>query len=91
MSRLKDGQFKIEKATTETFENVVKGNEALKKQQNDLREAQFFGQLALEDNIRRLADEKQLIIEGHENLAKMTQEVKAKLGKFKMKYNLFGF
>lgn len=79
MTRLKDGQFKIEKATSETIDKVVKGNEALKKQQDDIRQAQFFGQLALEDNIRRLADEKQLILEGHDQLTEMTKDVKAKL------------
>lgn len=80
MTRLKDGQFKIEKATSETIDKVVKGNEALKNQQDDIRQAQFFGQLALEDNIRRLADEKQLILEGHHQLTEMTKDVKAKLG-----------
>lgn len=80
MTCLKDSQFRIEQATSDTYNTVVRGNLALKKQQDDIRQAQFHGQLALEDNIRRLADEKQLILEGHEQLTEMTKDVKAKLG-----------
>lgn len=81
MSRINDGQHRLEEATSKTLQSVVDGNTALKQQQEDLRKAQFYGQLVLEDNIKRLGDEKQLILEGHEQLTKMTQDVKLKLGK----------
>lgn len=80
MSRIKDGQYRLELATAETLQSVVNGNDVLKQQQQDLQQAQFHGQLVMEDNIRRLVDEKQIIIDGHEELAAMTKDVKEKLG-----------
>lgn len=80
MTKIKDGQYRLEQATSEAFQSVINTNTELKQQQSDLQQAQFHGQLVLEDNIRRLADEKQLILEGHEYLTKMTQDVKEKLG-----------
>lgn len=44
-----------------------------------MKAAQLHSQLTLEDNIKRLIDEKKLIGESHEELAKMTQTVQRKL------------
>lgn len=51
----------------------------MSQQQKDLQKAQLYGQLAIENNIRRLADEKRLILETHEQLTQMTLTVQQKL------------
>ncbi|CAH0557887.1 unnamed protein product [Brassicogethes aeneus] len=62
-----------------TYETLTQGHETLSKQQSDLQKAQFHGQLAIEDNINRLVDEKKLILETHNELIQMTKTVKEKL------------
>lgn len=57
------------------------GYEQITAQQEDLKKAQFFGQLSIEDNIKRLASEKKLIAESHEQLAALTQSVHSRLEK----------
>ncbi|XP_057651120.1 protein brambleberry-like isoform X1 [Diorhabda carinulata] len=62
-----------------TYTTLREGHKNLFEQQDDMRKAQFTGQLAIEDNIRRLADEKRLIRETHDSLVFMTKSVQMKL------------
>lgn len=55
------------------------GYEELTHQQQDLRQAQLFSQLSLEDNINRLAAEKRLIAESQDELSTLTQSVLMRL------------
>lgn len=48
-------------------------------QQHDIQKAQFHSHLTLEDNIRRLIEEKRLIADSHQELAVMTQKMQQKL------------
>lgn len=51
----------------------------LSDQQKAIQMAQLHGQLALEDNIRRLSREKELILEAHSHLVQMTEKIQSKL------------
>lgn len=82
MSELSAGQQKLHETTLNSIQAVSEGQEQLKKQQSDLQQAQLMGQLAIEDNIQQLVREKALIKAGHEQIAKMTQDVRLKLGDF---------
>lgn len=79
LGRLSDNQVQIKNIADKTYGSLMEGHEALSKQQEDLQKAQFFGQLTIEDNIKRLIDEKRLIQETHNYLLKMTQRVQDKL------------
>lgn len=48
-------------------------------QQQDIQKAQFHSHLTIEDNIRRLIEEKRLIADSHQELAVMTQKMQQKL------------
>nr|CAH7725985.1 unnamed protein product [Callosobruchus chinensis] len=72
-------QQKLHDIADTTFDTLTKGQETISKQQQDLQKAQFHGQLVIEDNIRRLVDEKKLLLETHGVLVKMTENVQSKL------------
>lgn len=48
-------------------------------QQRDLERVQFQGQLAIEDNINRVIEEKKLIAESHRQLVELSEAVKQKI------------
>ncbi|KAL1491145.1 hypothetical protein ABEB36_011786 [Hypothenemus hampei] len=72
-------QENILELSENTYESLSKAQNQLSEQQQDMRQAQLYGQLVLENNIMRLADEKRLIHETHSKLLQMTQEVQHKL------------
>lgn len=59
--------------------NLLLGHDKILDQQQDIQKAQFHSHLTLEDNIRRLIDEKRLISESHQELAFMTHTMQKKL------------
>lgn len=58
---------------------LIIGHENILAQQKDMQAAQLHSQLTVEDNIKRLVDEKMLIRQSHEELARMTRDVEKKL------------
>lgn len=79
LRKITDNQNQMKNLAQTTYDTLTKGHEILSKQQEDMQKAQFHGQLAIEDNIRRLADEKRLIVETHGELAEMTRAVQSQL------------
>ena len=69
------------KCTEETLTQYFAGHNTLFVQQQDLARAQFQGQLTIEDNIKRLIDEKRLITDSHVELTILTRDVQEKLAK----------
>lgn len=55
------------------------GYQDLFNQQNDIRKAQLHTQFSMDDNIKRLVDEKYLIKESKDLLAGMTNSLNSKL------------
>lgn len=45
-----------------------------------MQSAQFHGQLAIEENIARLVDEKRIIAETHNKLISLTKDLQEKIG-----------
>lgn len=80
IGKIANSQENLRNLAETTYETLNKGHEHLSRQQKDIQSAQFHGQLALEDNIRRLIDEKRLISETHKELIGMTQNMQNKLG-----------
>lgn len=80
LGKIANSQDDLRSLAETTYETLNKGHEHLSRQQKDIQSAQFHGQLALEDNIRRLIDEKRLISDTHKELIEMTQNVQDKLG-----------
>ncbi|XP_019867205.1 protein brambleberry [Aethina tumida] len=79
LGKIAYNQENLREMAETTYEKLTEGHDALSKQQSDIRKAQFQGQLAIEDNIRRLADEKRLILETHNEIIQMTKSMEEKL------------
>lgn len=62
-----------------TYDKMTEDHKILIQQQKNLEKAQFHGQLVIEDNIKRLEDEKLLILQTHNQLVDMTKLVHDKL------------
>jgi hypothetical protein len=77
---LQEGQQKLELLTASTMESVSLGQQSLMNQQEKLRTAQHNIQDFVALNLRQLTREKALIAAGHHELAKMTEDIKKKLG-----------
>lgn len=77
---LQEGQQKLELLTANTMESVSLGHQSLMDQQEKLRATQHNIQDFVALNLRHLTREKELIAAGHHELAKMTADVKKKLG-----------
>ncbi|KAJ8969351.1 hypothetical protein NQ317_016136 [Molorchus minor] len=75
-----DNQENVKHLVENTYKTLSKGHDTLSKQQEDIQKAQFHGQLVIEDNIKRLVDEKRLILETHNELVEMTKNMHNKLG-----------
>lgn len=80
LGKIANNQENLRNLAETTYETLDKGYAHLSKQQKDIQSAQFHGQLAVEDNIRRLIDEKRLISDTHRELIQMTQNMQDKLG-----------
>lgn len=70
----------MELLTTNTMESVSLGHQSLMDQQEKLRASQHNIHEFVALNLRQLTREKALIAAGHHELAKMTEDVKNKLG-----------
>ncbi|XP_076270203.1 protein brambleberry-like isoform X2 [Rhynchophorus ferrugineus] len=79
LQKIFHNQENIRTVAEDTFERLSKAHKHLSEQQKDIQKAQFHGQLILETNIMKLADEKKLIQESHLKLVEMTQEIRHKL------------
>lgn len=79
LGKIANEQRNLHDLAEDTFLAVEKGNENIMEQQQDIRMAQLHSQLSIEDNIKRLADEKKIIAESHEELASLTRSVQSKL------------
>ncbi|XP_072376483.1 protein brambleberry-like [Diabrotica undecimpunctata] len=79
LGEITNTQQGLKDITEKTYYTLKEGHRNLFEQQDDLKKAQFVGQLAIEDNIKRLSDEKRLIRETHDNLVIMTRAVQEKL------------
>lgn len=77
---LQEGQQKLELLTANTMESLSLGHQSLMDQQEKLRATQHNIQDFVVLNLRHLTREKALIAAGHHELAKMTEDVKKKLG-----------
>lgn len=77
---LQEGQQKLELLTANTMESVSRGHQSLMDQQEKLRTSQHNIQDFVALNLRQLTREKALIAAGHHELAKMTEDIKKKLG-----------
>ncbi|XP_044751710.1 protein brambleberry-like [Coccinella septempunctata] len=73
-------QENLHSVASETFDSLSKGHDILSQQQKDLHSAQFHGQLAIEENIARLVDEKRIIAETHNKLISLTKDLQEKIG-----------
>lgn len=58
---------------------MITGHEEIVNQQHDIQKAQFHSHLTIEDNIRRLIDEKHLIADSHQELTFLTRNMQKKL------------
>lgn len=72
-------QNKLKILAETTYDTITKDHNTLITQQQDIQKAQFHGQLVIEDNIKRLEDEKLLILQTHNQLVDMTRVVHDKL------------
>ncbi|ENN76300.1 protein brambleberry [Dendroctonus ponderosae] len=79
LEKISTNQENILGVAEKTSESLAKGQNTLFEQQKDLEKAQLHGQLVIEENIRRLASEKQLIRDTHNTLVQMTKEVQSSL------------
>ncbi|KAJ8920677.1 hypothetical protein NQ315_004816 [Exocentrus adspersus] len=80
LGKIASGQESLKSLADTTYVVLNKGHQHLAKQQENIQRAQFHGQLAIEDNIKRLTDEKRLISDTHKQLIEMTQNMQNKLG-----------
>lgn len=85
---LQDGQQKLEVLTSNTMESVSLGHKSLMDQQEKLRVTQRNIQDFVALNLRELTREKALIAAGHREIAKMTEDVKKKLGQYDFQKNI---
>lgn len=76
---ISEHQNNLKKLTETTYETITKDHDVLIKQQKDIQKAQFYGQLAIENNIKRLEDEKLLILQTHNQLVDMTKTIQNQL------------
>lgn len=58
----------------------LSGHDLISQQQKDIQSAQFHGQLAIEENIAWLVDEKKIIAETHNKLITLTKDLQEKIG-----------
>ncbi|CAG9859936.1 unnamed protein product [Phyllotreta striolata] len=79
LGEISSTQLDLKDLTEKTYLSVKQGQRELFEQQDDIKKAQFYGQLSIEDNIQRLANEKRLIAETHNNLIVMTRNIQQKL------------
>ncbi|XP_067005674.2 protein brambleberry [Anabrus simplex] len=79
MNTLKEGQEKLETLTAGTMDTVAAGQEALLKQQERMRVTQQNLRDFVSLNLHQLTKEKALIAAGHQQLSKLTEDIKAKL------------
>ncbi|XP_050309369.1 protein brambleberry-like [Anthonomus grandis grandis] len=79
LGRIAQNQENILNLAEDTYDSLSRAQVHLAQQQKDMQQAQLHGQLALEDNIMRLVDEKRLIHETHDKLLEMTKELHFKL------------
>lgn len=79
LSKISGNQEKLKNVAEITYDTLTKGQDILSKQQEDMQKAQFHGQLVMEDNIKRLIDEKRLIMEANNQLTEMTKAVQNQL------------
>ena len=79
-SIIQESQERLEDQTREALSSLASGNEALLQQQEHLSSAQTTAYNLVTSNLRELNNEKALIRSGHTQLAKMAEDIKAKLG-----------
>ncbi|XP_065163475.1 protein brambleberry-like [Atheta coriaria] len=79
LGKISKEQEDLQNIAEDTLEFINKGHQDLAAQQKDLQKAQLYGQLQIEDNINKLADEKRLIVESQMQLAAMTKMLQEKL------------
>ncbi|KAK4880353.1 hypothetical protein RN001_008499 [Aquatica leii] len=79
LDKISKDQENLHEMAQQSLESVAKGQEFLVQQQKDFQQAQLHNQLALENNIQRLSDEKRIIKETNEELMKMTHSVQGKI------------
>lgn len=72
---ISDHQKKLKNLAETTYDTITKDHDIIIKQQKDMQKAQFHGQLAIENNIKRLEDEKLLILQTHNQLIDMTKVI----------------
>ncbi|RZC38000.1 brambleberry-like, partial [Asbolus verrucosus] len=79
LGKIAENQQDLQDLAQHTLTSLSEGHEVLTKQQQDIQKAQFFGQLTLEDNINKLAKEKELIVDTHNQLVEMTKKIQNRL------------
>ncbi|GJQ69802.1 hypothetical protein Trydic_g22360 [Trypoxylus dichotomus] len=79
LNKLVNDQKDLQNIAEDTLDSVKQGHLVLSTQQKDLEKAQLYGQLLVENNLRRLANEKFLISQTHEELSNMAKNLQNKL------------
>ena len=79
LGKIHENQQDLQDIAQHTLTSLSEGHSVLADQQKDIQKAQFHGQLALEDNIRKLSQEKELIVDTHNQLVHMTHKIQKKL------------
>ncbi|KAI4465766.1 protein gamete expressed 1 [Holotrichia oblita] len=79
LDKLVNDQKDLQHLAEDTLESVKQGHSTLSEQQKDLQRAHLFGQLLVENNLRRLAEEKYLISQTHQELTNMAKNLQNKL------------
>lgn len=80
LDKIMVNQENLQTMASDTFDTLSKGHDVLSQQQKDLHSAQFHGQLAIEQNIARLVDEKRIIAEAHNKLISLSKDLQEKIG-----------
>lgn len=80
MSQLEIGQAKVSSMTSQTLEAMSSGQRELMAQQEKLKTSQQSVQSFVAENLRELTHEKALIAAGQRELARMTDNIRKKLG-----------
>ncbi|KRT86824.1 hypothetical protein AMK59_1263 [Oryctes borbonicus] len=79
LNKLAYDQKELQDLAEDTLESVKQGHNVLSTQQKDLEKAQLYGQLLVENNLRRLANEKFLISQTHQELSSMAKNLQTRL------------
>ncbi|XP_064212659.1 protein brambleberry isoform X2 [Tribolium castaneum] len=79
LGKIAENQQDLHDIAEQTLSSLAQGHEILTNQQRDIQRAQFHGQLVLEDNIRKLSQEKELIVDTHNQLVQMTHKIQRRL------------